>query len=128
MSSLVTKEGFNYAFDESECSKCEGNCCIGESGYIWINPNEMKTLSELLNITVEELKDNYVNKISYKYSIKEKKLSKNNYACVFFDTTLKQCSVYEARPKQCRTFPFWDYFKENEKEVCEECPAIKTIF
>ncbi len=128
MSNLSRKEGFNYAFDANECSKCEGNCCIGESGYIWINLEEMKNLSKLLNISIDELKENYLNKFNYKFSIKEKKLAKDNYACIFFDTKQKQCSVYNARPRQCKTFPFWDYFKENEKEVYEECPAIKTIF
>ncbi len=127
MSKLLTKEGFNYGFDAQECSQCEGNCCIGESGYIWINKEEIEKLSKLLGICVDELKNSYLNKINYKYSIKERKLSDDNFACAFFDMTLKQCSIYEARPSQCRTFPFWDYFKKNEKEVYEECPAIKTI-
>jgi len=127
MSNIITKESFNYGFDEDKCNECEGNCCIGESGFIWITPEEMKYLSVLLEISIDELKEKYLNKINYKFSIKEKKLGANNYACHFFDTKLKQCSVYEARPKQCRTFPFWDYFKNNEKEVYEECPAIKNI-
>ena len=127
MNNLLTQDGFTYGFDAAVCSQCEGNCCIGESGYIWINPEEIKKLSVLLNITVEELKLKYLNKVNYKFSIKEKKLSKDNFACAFFDLNLKQCSIYEARPSQCRTFPFWDYFKNNEKEVYEECPAIKTI-
>jgi len=127
MNDLMTKAGFNYGFDVNACNTCEGNCCIGESGYIWINRDEMKNLSQLLNVTVEELKEKYLNKFNYKFSIKEKKLSQNNFACMFFDLTLKQCSIYDARPGQCRTFPFWDYFKENEKEVYEECPGIKTI-
>jgi Fe-S-cluster containining protein len=51
-------------------------------------------------------------------------ISKDNYACIFFDLDKKQCSIYEARPKQCRTFPFWEHFKTNIKEVIDECPAI----
>jgi len=124
---LLTQKGFDYGFDANECSKCEGNCCIGESGYIWINPREIEDLSKLLNISTDELKEKYLNKINYKFSIKEKKLAQNNYACAFFDLNLKQCSIYDARPSQCRTFPFWDYFKENKKEVYAECPAIKPI-
>lgn len=27
--------------------------------------------------------------------------------CVFLDPATKLCQVYEARPTQCRTFPFW---------------------
>ncbi|AXH10154.1 zinc/iron-chelating domain-containing protein [Malaciobacter halophilus] len=124
---ILKEKGYNYCFDAKVCSSCEGNCCIGESGYIWINKQEIEVLSKHLNISLEELRVKYLEKVGYKYSLKEVKLKKNNYACVFFDLEKKQCSVYEARPTQCRTFPFWDYFKNNEKEVYEECPAIKPL-
>lgn len=127
MSGLSKKEGFNFAFDSRECSSCAGNCCIGESGYIWINKEEINRLSTHLNITLDELRIKYLRKVTYRYSLKETKLSENNYACMFFDLKKKQCSIYEARPNQCRTFPFWDYFKDNEKEVFKECPAIKKL-
>ena len=77
-----------------------------------------------MGITVEELGMNYLLKVGYRYSIKEKQIFQNSFACVFFDLEKKQCGVYEARPSQCRTFPFWEYFKHNIKEVKEECPAI----
>lgn len=127
MSSLIKKEGFNFAFDPNGCNSCKGNCCIGESGYIWINSQEIQALAFHLKISSEDLKTRYLNKIEYKYSIKEIKLASNNYACCFFDLDKKQCSVYDVRPNQCRTFPFWDYFKENEEEVYKECPAIKNF-
>lgn len=127
MSNLIKKDGFNFAFDPNGCNSCNGNCCIGESGYIWINSQEIQILALHLNLSVEDLKFRYLNKIGYKYSIKEVQLAKNNYACCFFDLDKKQCSIYHARPNQCRTFPFWDYFKENEEEVYKECPAIKNI-
>lgn len=127
MSSLFTKKGFDFAFDPKGCESCNGNCCIGESGYIWINPTEIHALALHLKINPEELKLKYLNKIGYKYSIKEIQLSKDNYACCFFDLDKKQCSIYNVRPTQCRTFPFWDYFKENKQEVFKECPAIRTL-
>jgi Fe-S-cluster containining protein len=127
LSSLIKKEGFNFAFDPNGCNSCKGNCCIGESGYIWINSQEIQALAFHLKISSEDLKTRYLNKIEYKYSIKEIKLASNNYACCFFDLDKKQCSVYDVRPNQCRTFPFWDYFKENEEEVYKECPAIKNF-
>lgn len=123
----MKKEGFNYAFDPKACESCGGNCCIGESGYIWINKSEIENLAKHLNISVEELGMNYLMKAGYKYSLKEVKLAQDNYACVFFDLDKKQCSIYEARPSQCKTFPFWDYFKKNEQEVYDECPAIRAI-
>ncbi|WP_122894171.1 YkgJ family cysteine cluster protein [Arcobacter peruensis] len=127
MNNLIKKDGFPYAFEPSACDTCAGNCCIGESGYIWINAQEINTLATHLNISLEELRSKYLEKKGYKYSIKEVKLAEDNYACTFFDLEKRQCSIYEARPIQCRTFPFWDYFKENTQEVYEECPAIRTI-
>ena len=129
MSSLniITQEGYDYGFNAVECERCEGNCCIGESGYIWINKAEIEKLACNLNLTVQEVGLQYLRKVGYKYSIQEKKLGEGNYACVFFDLEKKCCSVYDARPKQCRTFPFWDYFKNNEQEVYEECPAITKL-
>ena len=124
---IIRKEGFDFAFDPKGCDTCAGNCCIGESGYIWINKSEIETLAKHLDMSIEDLAYKYLFKAGYKYSIKEKQLDKNNYACVFFDLEKKCCSIYEARPIQCRTFPFWDYFKENKEEVFKECPAIREL-
>ncbi len=125
--SIITKEGFDFAFEPSGCNTCGGRCCIGESGNIWINPQEVLNLSKFLNLELDKVFDDFLEKRGYKYSIKELRLSKDNFACVFFDLDKKQCSIYEARPSQCRTFPFWDYFKTNKEEVFKECPAIKEL-
>ncbi len=122
----MTHKDYPYSFDTSRCSTCDGNCCIGESGYIWINDGEINALSKYLKITTNELKAKYLFMVNNKYSIKEKLLSKNNYACAFFDVDKKQCSIYKARPSQCRSFPFWEYFKQNVDELKQECPAIKS--
>ncbi|WP_421717123.1 YkgJ family cysteine cluster protein [Arcobacter arenosus] len=124
---IIKKEGFDFGFDPQGCDTCEGNCCIGESGNIWINKQEIENLSNHLDISLEELRFRFLEKRGYKYSIKEIKLSSDNYACIFFDLEKKQCSIYEARPIQCRTFPFWDYFKNHKEEVIKECPAIKVF-
>lgn len=121
---MIENKEYAYKFDEYKCSTCEGNCCIGESGYIWITKKECETLANHLGISLEELGLDYIFKSGYKYSIKEKKVSADNYACIFFDLEKKQCSIYVARPTQCRTFPFWEYFKNNIEEVKSECPAI----
>lgn len=56
---IIKKDGFNFAFNPIGCESCEGNCCIGESGNIWIKKEEMKKLSKFLNISLEELKTNF---------------------------------------------------------------------
>ncbi|WP_419774876.1 YkgJ family cysteine cluster protein [Halarcobacter sp.] len=125
--SLIKKDGYEFAFNPKGCDSCEGNCCIGESGNIWISRQEIEYLKNHLNISIEELASKYIEKRGYRYSIKERKLAEDNYACIFFDLEKKQCGIYEARPTQCRTFPFWEYFKINKEEVIKECPAIKEL-
>ena len=48
-----------------------------------------------------------------------------NEQCIFLDD--KKCSVYEGRPTQCRTWPFWPEVmgaKTWKKEVASFCPGI----
>ena len=127
MSNLIKKNGYNFSFNPTACESCAGNCCIGESGYIWINIVEIEALSKYLGLTLDNFREKYLFKVGYKYSIKEVKLGENSFACCFFDLEKRKCSIYDYRPTQCRTFPFWEYFKNNEKEVYKECPAIKNI-
>jgi len=123
---ILDKIGYDYKFDTTKCSSCEGNCCIGESGYVWITQDEIKKLANFLNISIDQLANDSLRKIGYKYSLRELQLSKNNYVCKFFNLEKKQCNIYDVRPNQCRTFPFWEYFKQNLEEVKRECPAIIT--
>ena len=117
---LISKNEFNYKFNPEACKTCEGNCCIGESGYIWVSTCDIKAISEYLNIDEELFKKTFLIKVGYKYSLKEKPY-KNGYACVFFENG---CKIYPVRPNQCRTFPFWDYYKDRLKELKKECPGI----
>ena len=121
---IITKEGFDFSFNPKACEECGGRCCTGESGYIWVNPLEMQKIANFLNISLEEFKKFYLIKVDLKFTIKEKKLEENNYACIFFDEKTKKCTIYDVRPNQCKTFPFWDFFKNNKKEVKLECPGI----
>lgn len=119
----MRKEGFAYAFDPSKCESCEGRCCTGESGYIYVSPDEILALANLLKLKPQVFVEKYLYKKGYKYSLKEVVIN-NSYDCVFYDRLSNGCRVYEARPTQCRTFPFWDYFKQRVDELKDECPGI----
>ena len=121
---ILREHGYDFGFDGSKCAECGGNCCIGESGYIWITIDEIEKLASFLKIPVERVFERYLQKFGYRFSIKENQLSEENYACVFFDIEQKKCTIYDVRPSQCRSFPFWEHFKTNQNEVKEECPAI----
>ena len=119
----MRKEGFGYAFDPSKCEGCEGRCCTGESGYIYVTAEEILALSNLLKLETQFFVEKYLYKKGYKYSLKEV-VCNDSYDCIFYDRVSKGCKVYEARPTQCRTFPFWDYFKQRVDELKDECPGI----
>ena len=57
---MLEHKDFPYKFDENRCAQCEGNCCIGESGYIWINKEEITKLALHLDMSIEELSLKYL--------------------------------------------------------------------
>ena len=126
MSAISTKEGYPYAFNSDACATCQGRCCTGESGYIYVTKNEIFAIAELLNLDVNDFAVKYLFKSNYKYSIKENEFN-GSYECVFYDRESNGCKIYEARPSQCITFPFWDYYKIRVDELKEECPGIIDV-
>ncbi|MCP4194942.1 MAG: YkgJ family cysteine cluster protein [Planctomycetaceae bacterium] len=104
------------------CSQC-GDCCTGAPGYVWINKEEISELARVAGFEdVEQFEDQYVRKVGIRKSLKEFP----NGDCVFFDNKSRKCQVYEARPRQCRTWPFWDSnLKSPEawQATCEICPG-----
>ena len=104
------------------CTQC-GDCCTGAPGYVWVNKQEIHDIAAAIGEEdVEAFERAYVRKIGIRRSLREFP----NGDCVFFDTEQRKCSVYEARPRQCRTWPFWDSnlrTPEAWRETCEVCPG-----
>jgi Fe-S-cluster containining protein len=119
----MKKEGYPYAFNADACATCEGRCCTGESGYIYVTKNEITKIAEVLKMDVNDFRVKYLYQKGYKYSIKENKYN-DSYECVFYDRESNGCRIYNARPNQCKTFPFWDYYKTRVDELKKECPGI----
>ncbi len=53
MFSVMKQEGFNYSFDPKACATCQGRCCTGESGYIYVNKKEIENIARLLEMDVK---------------------------------------------------------------------------
>lgn len=50
----------------------------------------------------------------------------SNGDCVFFNNETRRCEVYTSRPRQCRTWPFWDSNLKDQdawEATCDECPG-----
>ena len=123
MSDIIKKEGYDYAFDPKMCLSCEGSCCRGESGYIWVSKEEIDNIAKFLRISSKRFIEDYLKKVGYRYTIKEIKKD-GEYFCLFFNNG---CEIYPVRPAQCRSYPFWDHFKNNKEEVCKECKGILPL-
>ncbi|MBL9001985.1 MAG: YkgJ family cysteine cluster protein [Phycisphaerae bacterium] len=91
------------------CTMC-GNCCSGDGGYVLFTDAESKALAARLGVTVSEFLDRYTHDTIAGRSLREKK-SESGYECIFLDRNSIPgkgvCGVYEDRPMQCRTWPFW---------------------
>jgi len=124
MQYIIKKEGYPFAFDQSACAACNGACCRGESGYVWVGKEEIRKIVEYLEMEAEEFVATYLKKEGYRYSIKEIR-SGGEYLCCFFEEG-RGCTIYPVRPRQCRDFPFWHRYKDpkNLHEVCKECIGI----
>ena len=92
-----------------ECTLC-GACCTGTPGYVSVSDEESAAIARRLNIPLAEFHRLYTRQTSEGRSLTEHK-TKHGYDCVFLDRASMPgkavCSLYEDRPLQCRTFPWW---------------------
>jgi len=123
---MIKKDGFPYAFDPGACAGCGGRCCTGESGNIFVSADEIRAIAALLGMDEADFRTAYLEKRGYKFSLKERIVGLS-HDCIFFDRASDGCRIYAARPEQCRTFPFWDYFKTRVDELKRECPGIVDV-
>lgn len=115
---------YDFSFNPLACNECNGACCIGESGYIWVTRKEIIEISEFLKLPIDDFSLKYIKKVKHRYSLIEVEFEKNSFACIFFDINQKKCNIYDVRPNQCKTFPFWEQFKNNKEEVKKECIGV----
>jgi len=75
-----------------------------------------------VRMTVEDFEAEYVRRVGMRKSL----IEYENGDCVFFDNKSRKCGVYSARPRQCRTWPFWDSnirTPEAWADTCQACPG-----
>lgn len=104
-----------------KCTQC-GNCCTGAPGFVWVNREEIQDLAKRVELAEEQFEKQYVRRVGSRMSLVEYA----NGDCVFFDNQARKCTVYEDRPRQCRTWPFWHSnvkTPEAWQQTCEVCPG-----
>lgn len=101
-----------------------GNCCTshGEFGFVFLTLEDRRRFAKHLNISTAAFTKQYCDIKDGVWHLKE---DPKDPDCMFLKN--KRCSVYEARPTQCRTWPFWPEVltpKAWTKEVASFCPGV----
>lgn len=116
-------EEFPYTFASAACAGCGGRCCRGEGGYVWVSREELEAMAAAQGMNPGLFAKQYVRRAQGKLSLQERVINGEHFCC-FFDRAACRCSLYEQRPQQCRTFPFWERFKADPQELLRECPGV----
>ncbi len=103
-----------------------GDCCSGKhgTGHVWVDEAEIEALARHLGLAVDDFTRRHVRLVGRRLALVEKP----NLDCIFYEAG-RGCTVYEARPRQCRAYPFWpDLLKTPRAWEAEKacCPGIEA--
>lgn len=106
--------------------ECQGSgkCCTshGEFGFVFLTKEDRVRFAKHLKLSLREFQKKYCDQTREIWHLKE---IAGRADCIFLSE--KRCSVYEARPGQCRTWPFWPEVmnaKAWKAEVESFCPGV----
>jgi Fe-S-cluster containining protein len=85
---------------------------------VWVSAEEIRQLAEFRGETVEEFTRRFVRLVGDRLSL----IEKPGGDCIFWDKQAG-CTVYPARPAQCRAWPFWP---ENI-ETPEDWEGVRAV-
>jgi len=86
---------------------------------VWVNAREIARIAAYLGLSDDAFGRRYLRRVKRRISLVEKA----NKECIFWRDG---CQIYEERPTQCRTFPFWKEHLANLgtwEEGTAECPG-----
>ena len=104
-----------------ECTGC-GDCCSGAPGFVWVDDSEIAALAMEMTLHVDEFEHQFVRQVGMQKSLVEYP----DGDCIFLHPETRKCTVYAARPMQCRTWPFWNgnlRSLSDWKKTCDVCPG-----
>ena len=120
MSEEFYKDGLQF-----ECTRC-GYCCGHEPGYVFLSVKDVENLLEYLSVSQDEFIKKYCRIVDIGFFKRLSLVEKPNHDCIFWQNGMG-CTVYQARPLQCRTYPFWPSVvdsRESWDEEAKSCPGI----
>tara|TARA_B100001029_G_C15047311_1_gene448091 strand:- start:116 stop:574 length:459 start_codon:yes stop_codon:yes gene_type:complete len=119
MGTIDYKKGIRF-----ECQG-SGNCCVsrGSYGFVYLSDIDLNRFSKYFKISIKKFKEKYCQITDGFIHLSEKYELNGN--CIFLKD--RKCSVYNSRPTQCRTWPFWNEnmnAKVWNEDIAINCPGI----
>ena len=128
LDSFITNEAPSWLNGRStmpfQCTAC-GKCCQTK-GDVYMSPDEVVVAAHLMGRTPSEFVETYASHLlgpskTFVEGSSWIRLSEKGESCVFLGDDGKLCTIYEARPVQCRTYPFWPAIMQSIQSWDEEC-------
>jgi Fe-S-cluster containining protein len=89
---------------------------------VWVNEEEITVMAKYLHLNRNMFIAHFVRNVRQRKSLVEL----DNGDCIFFDREIRGCQLYEVRPTQCRTWPFWNQNIDTPnswKKTAKFCPG-----
>ncbi|MFO0994945.1 MAG: YkgJ family cysteine cluster protein [Hyphomicrobiales bacterium] len=106
-----------------DCLKCPGYCC--SYPIIEVKDRDAARIAKHFDMPLDRAEKKYFRvDRTHGRVMRRQKDGHFGRICQFFDTELRRCTIYEARPRACREFPgefncgYWDFlaFERNAQE------------
>ena len=107
-----------------QCTGC-GECCTGSPGYVFLSSTDFHRLAEHFSLSPNDFAKRYTRLVDGQYALLDRP---GSHDCILLKD--KKCSAYEARPIQCRTFPWWMQHLKGPaewEEAAQRCEGIGAL-
>jgi len=106
------------------CARCSA-CCRGGPGFVFLSREDLRRLLDFLGIDLRSFFGKYCTLKDRGDGMALSLAEKPGYDCIFWEGG--GCSVYDVRPVQCSTYPFWAALLQSPgswREESRNCPGI----
>ncbi len=106
------------------CSKCPAYCC--SYARIEVSNRDLLRLARQFGISYKQAEQRYTKTSSAGRVLRQKKDDIFKKVCEFLDPQTRRCSVYDARPAVCRTYPdsprcgYYDFLASERRRQCDD--------
>lgn len=103
------------------CQGC-GECCRGPGGYVWVTEEEARTIAGAMDMDFGKFAATMLRNTVTGLALVD---SRTGDCPLLGDDG--RCGVYDARPVQCRTWPWWDENLVSRRawdDAATRCPGM----